>query len=215
MHATPRRWRGRGRSWHARSRAPDRRARRSAEDGTGNVSYDPDNHDRMVRLRAQKVAGIAADTPRSRWTIRRRRAKPRPLVGRHVRAGRGGGWLRANERRRRRARAPSLPQPLPPQHGRGRQALREGARAQMNLGQLLQLVRQSSSRDAVGYNRVRGASASRRRGPRGDRGDAVSEGNGNPIKLTSKDFKSDQEVRWCPGCVTTRSSLRCRASCRS
>jgi 2-oxoglutarate/2-oxoacid ferredoxin oxidoreductase subunit beta len=27
-----------------------------------------------------------------------------------------------------------------------------------------------------------------------------SEGNGNPIKLTAKDFKSDQEVRWCPGC---------------
>src|SRR5918999_6575707 len=33
------------------------------QDGTGNVSYDPDNHDRMVRLRAQKVAAIAADIP--------------------------------------------------------------------------------------------------------------------------------------------------------
>src|SRR6266516_343162 len=33
------------------------------QDETGNVSYDPDNHDRMVRLRAQKVAGIAADIP--------------------------------------------------------------------------------------------------------------------------------------------------------
>ncbi len=33
------------------------------EDGTGNVSYDPLNHERMVRLRAQKVAGIAADIP--------------------------------------------------------------------------------------------------------------------------------------------------------
>src|SRR5437870_10792414 len=33
------------------------------EDETGNVSYDPDNHDHMVRLRAQKVAGIAADIP--------------------------------------------------------------------------------------------------------------------------------------------------------
>ncbi|HET9324582.1 MAG TPA: 2-oxoacid:ferredoxin oxidoreductase subunit beta [Gaiellaceae bacterium] len=29
----------------------------------------------------------------------------------------------------------------------------------------------------------------------------MSEGNGNPlVKLTGKDFKSDQEVRWCPGC---------------
>ncbi len=32
-------------------------------DVTGDISYDPDNHDLMVRLRAQKVAGIAADIP--------------------------------------------------------------------------------------------------------------------------------------------------------
>jgi 2-oxoglutarate ferredoxin oxidoreductase subunit alpha len=33
------------------------------EDGSGNISYDPDNHERMTRLRAAKVAGIAADIP--------------------------------------------------------------------------------------------------------------------------------------------------------
>src|SRR2546421_810571 len=33
------------------------------QDGTGHVSYDPDHHDLMVRLRAQKVAGIAKDIP--------------------------------------------------------------------------------------------------------------------------------------------------------
>ncbi|MGH9105725.1 MAG: 2-oxoacid:acceptor oxidoreductase subunit alpha [Acidimicrobiales bacterium] len=32
-------------------------------DGSGNVSYDPANHDLMVRLRAEKVAGIARDIP--------------------------------------------------------------------------------------------------------------------------------------------------------
>jgi 2-oxoglutarate ferredoxin oxidoreductase subunit alpha len=32
-------------------------------DGSGNVSYDPVNHEHMVHLRAQKVAGIAADIP--------------------------------------------------------------------------------------------------------------------------------------------------------
>ena len=32
-------------------------------DGTGNISYDPDNHDLMVRLRQAKVDGIAADIP--------------------------------------------------------------------------------------------------------------------------------------------------------
>lgn len=33
------------------------------EDGTGNVSYDPENNERMVRLRARKIAGIAAGIP--------------------------------------------------------------------------------------------------------------------------------------------------------
>lgn len=33
------------------------------EDGTGAVSYDPINHEKMVRLRTEKIAGIAADIP--------------------------------------------------------------------------------------------------------------------------------------------------------
>ena len=33
------------------------------QDGTGNISYDPDNHFTMVKLRAAKVAGIAKDIP--------------------------------------------------------------------------------------------------------------------------------------------------------
>ncbi|HWH54805.1 MAG TPA: 2-oxoacid:acceptor oxidoreductase subunit alpha [Gaiellaceae bacterium] len=33
------------------------------QDVTGNVSYDPENHDLMTRLRAQKIAGIASDIP--------------------------------------------------------------------------------------------------------------------------------------------------------
>ena len=32
-------------------------------DGSGNISYDPANHEHMVRIRADKVAGIAADIP--------------------------------------------------------------------------------------------------------------------------------------------------------
>jgi 2-oxoglutarate ferredoxin oxidoreductase subunit alpha len=32
-------------------------------DGSGNVSYDPINHERMVQLRAAKIAGIAKDIP--------------------------------------------------------------------------------------------------------------------------------------------------------
>ena len=33
------------------------------EDGTGNISYEPENHDKMTRLRAAKIAGIANDIP--------------------------------------------------------------------------------------------------------------------------------------------------------
>jgi len=33
------------------------------QDGTGNVSYDPDNHDHMIHLRQQKVANVAGDIP--------------------------------------------------------------------------------------------------------------------------------------------------------
>ncbi|MDQ1423020.1 MAG: 2-oxoglutarate/2-oxoacid ferredoxin oxidoreductase subunit alpha, partial [Acidimicrobiaceae bacterium] len=33
------------------------------EDGTGNISYTPENHERMVHLRAAKIAGIANDIP--------------------------------------------------------------------------------------------------------------------------------------------------------
>ena len=31
------------------------------EDGTGNVNYDPENHELMTHIRADKVAGIARD----------------------------------------------------------------------------------------------------------------------------------------------------------
>ena len=33
------------------------------EDGSGNISYTPENHERMVHLRADKIAGIAKDIP--------------------------------------------------------------------------------------------------------------------------------------------------------
>ena len=29
---------------------------------------------------------------------------------------------------------------------------------------------------------------------------SITEDNGAPVKLARKDFQSDQEVRWCPGC---------------
>ena len=33
------------------------------EDVTGNISYDPDNHDHMVRMRAEKVRRVGQEIP--------------------------------------------------------------------------------------------------------------------------------------------------------
>jgi 2-oxoglutarate/2-oxoacid ferredoxin oxidoreductase subunit alpha len=127
------------------------------QDLTGNVSYDPDNHDLMVRFRAQKVAGIAKDIPELEvddpdgdaellvlgWGgtygpiaagVRRVRAKGRPVAQAHLH------YLN----------------PFPRNTG---EVLRRYERVlvpEMNLGQLLKLVRAEFLVDAVGYNRVRG-----------------------------------------------------------
>ena len=66
---------------------------------------------------------------------------------------------------------------------------------EMNLGQLLQLVRARYLVDAVGYNRVTGKPFGA-----GEIADAVEAMHDGELELTMKDFKSDQEVRWCPGC---------------
>ena len=60
----PRPWPGRGRSPAPWARAPHRRHREGRR--TGNISYDPANHDTMVRLRQAKIDGIAATIPPAR-----------------------------------------------------------------------------------------------------------------------------------------------------
>ena len=75
---------------------------------------------------------------------------------------------------------------------------------EMNLGQLLKLVRAEFLVDASGYNRVSGLPLRAGEIAPCDRGadEPMTEGNGNgdtPL-LKAKDFRTDQEVRWCPGC---------------
>ena len=65
------------------------------EDGSGNISYEPENHERMVHLRAAKVAGIAKDIPPAGGAGRRRRGPPRGRLGLDVgghRRRRSSGW---------------------------------------------------------------------------------------------------------------------------
>jgi 2-oxoglutarate/2-oxoacid ferredoxin oxidoreductase subunit alpha len=126
------------------------------EERTGNISYDPDNHDLMVRLRARKVAGIAGDIPKLEVD-----AQPgaRLLV-----LGWGGtyGSIAAAVRRVR-ARGGAVDHahlrylnPFPRNLGEVLRAYDRVLVPEMNLGQLLKLVRAEFLVDAVGYNRVRG-----------------------------------------------------------
>ena len=126
------------------------------EDVTGNISYDPDNHDAMTRLRAQKVAGIAAGIPELEVDD--------PDGASLLVLGWGGtyGSIAAGVRRVRadggnvaHAHVRYL-NPLPRNTG---EVLRRYDRVlipEMNLGQLLKLVRAEFLVDATGYNRVRG-----------------------------------------------------------
>jgi 2-oxoglutarate ferredoxin oxidoreductase subunit alpha len=126
------------------------------QDVTGNVSYDPENHDAMVRLRAQKVAGIAADIPE--LTVDHGSGAELLVLGwggtygpitaavKRVRAS-GGKVAQAHLQ---------YLSPLPRNTGDVLRSYERVLIPEMNLGQLLRLVRADFLVDAVGYNRVRG-----------------------------------------------------------
>ena len=97
------------------------------EDETGNVSYDPENHDRMVRLRAAKVAGIAADIPELAVDDPDGGGHARPRLGLDVRRDRRCRPEGARDGTQGRDRASPSPEPVPTEHGRGRARIREGA----------------------------------------------------------------------------------------
>jgi 2-oxoglutarate ferredoxin oxidoreductase subunit alpha len=126
-------------------------------DRTGNISYDPDNHDHMTRLRAQKVAGIAADIPELEVDD--------PDGDAHILVlGWGGtyGPIAAGVRRARTA-GHKVAQahlhylnPFPRNTGDVVRRYEKVLIPEMNMGQLLQLVRAQFLVDAHGYNRIRG-----------------------------------------------------------
>jgi 2-oxoglutarate ferredoxin oxidoreductase subunit alpha len=126
-------------------------------DRTGNISYDPENHDLMSRLRAQKVAGIAGDIPELEVDDPNGDAKVLVL-------GWGGtfGPIAAGVKRVRRAGKPVAHahlrhlNPFPRNTGEVLRRYDKVLIPEMNLGQLLKLVRAEFLVDAVGYNRVRG-----------------------------------------------------------
>jgi 2-oxoglutarate/2-oxoacid ferredoxin oxidoreductase subunit alpha len=125
-------------------------------DATGNVSYDPDNHDHMVRIRAQKVAGIAADIPElaldeeggEELLVLSWGGTYGPVAAAIRRVRRDGGKVAHAHL--------SYLNPFPRNTGEVLRRYDKILVPEMNLGQLLKLVRAEFLVDAVGYNRVRG-----------------------------------------------------------
>jgi 2-oxoglutarate/2-oxoacid ferredoxin oxidoreductase subunit alpha len=126
-------------------------------DRTGNISYDPDNHDVMSRLRAQKVAGIAGDVPE--LEVDDPDGDARVLVlgwgGTYGPIAAGVRSVRGSGRKVAHAHLRHL-NPFPRNTGEVLRRYDKVLVPEMNLGQLLKLVRAEFLVDAVGYNRVRG-----------------------------------------------------------
>ncbi len=99
-----------------------------AANGSGNISYEPKNHDLMVRLRKAKIDGIAVpDLEVDDPTRRRRTADAR--LGQLVRPHRRGVPAGAAQGHQGRPRAAAQPQPVPRQPRRGAAALPQGGPA--------------------------------------------------------------------------------------
>ncbi len=125
-------------------------------DVTGNVSYDPDNHHRMQELRAAKVAGIARDiAPLEVYG---------PERGDLLILGWGstyGAIRSAVERLQAEGKAVAHAHlrhlnPFPANTEAVLRSYRRVLIPEINLGQLLMLVRAAYLIDAVGYDKVRG-----------------------------------------------------------
>ena len=126
-------------------------------DGSGNISYDPANHDRMVRVRQAKIDGIAGDIP--------------PIVAddpdgdaRVLVLGWGStyGAIGAAVRRVRLAGAKVAQahlrhlSPFPANLGELLGRYDQVLVPEINLGQLALLLRGRYLTDVISYNRVRG-----------------------------------------------------------
>jgi 2-oxoglutarate ferredoxin oxidoreductase subunit alpha len=124
-------------------------------DGTGNISYDPDNHDKMVRLRQAKIDGI--DVPD--LEVDDPDGDARVLV---LGWGSTYGPIAAAARRVRKSGAKVAQahlrhlNPLPANTGDVLRSYDKVLLPEINLGQLALLLRARYLIDVIGYNRVRG-----------------------------------------------------------
>ncbi|WP_399128900.1 2-oxoacid:acceptor oxidoreductase subunit alpha [Actinacidiphila sp. ITFR-21] len=125
------------------------------QDGTGNISYDPANHDFMVRTRQAKIDGVevpdvTVDDPSGEATtlVLGWGSTYGPITA-AVRRIRGGGGRVAQAHLR------NL-NPFPANLGAVLAAYQRVVVPEMNLGQLAHLLRAKYLVDAVSYNQVTG-----------------------------------------------------------
>ncbi len=126
------------------------------QDVTGNISYDPENHDHMVRTRAEKVRRVAQEI--SPTSING------PATGDLLVVGWGGTYgsiTAAVERAQTEGRSVAsihlrYLNPLPPDLGHILREYRKVLVPEINSGQLVRVLRAEYLVDAVGFNRVRG-----------------------------------------------------------
>lgn len=126
------------------------------EDLTGNISYDPENHEKMTRFRAAKVAGIAEDIPEAKVDD--------PDGADLLVVGWGSTWgpIGAGVRRIRAAgkKVAHLHlvhlNPFPRNLGEVLSRYRKILVPENNLGHLVKMLRYQYLVDAAGYNKVQG-----------------------------------------------------------
>jgi 2-oxoglutarate ferredoxin oxidoreductase subunit alpha len=127
------------------------------EDGTGNISYDPENHERMTHLRQAKVDGIAADIPALEVDDPDDDAELLILGW-----GSSLGTIRASSRRVRLAGRNVATahlrhlNPFPANTGDVVKAYPKVLIPEMNMGQLSMLIRAKFLVDAISFTKVQG-----------------------------------------------------------
>ncbi len=126
------------------------------EDGTGNISYDAENHQKMVHIRAQKVANAAKLLP------------PQQVFGPQQGdllvvswGGTYGACLTAVQHAQKEGRSVAhahirYMNPLPSNLGEILSRYKQVLVPELNMGQLRMLLRSRYLVDAVGFNKVKG-----------------------------------------------------------
>jgi len=126
------------------------------EDITGNISYSPANHELMTRARARKVAAVAREIPPTK--VRGDEAGDLLVVGW---GSTFGSIAAAVDELRARGKKVSHIQlrylnPLPPDLGMILRRFKTVLVPEMNMGQLLMILRGAFLVDAIGLNKVQG-----------------------------------------------------------